>query len=43
LDAAMSKRSSCHIYAPALCEAAGFAERAAVETRRFNMIRSASE
>jgi hypothetical protein len=43
LDAAMSKRTSCHLYAPELCEAAGLAERAAVELRRFNMIRSASE
>ena len=43
LDAAMSKRSSCHLYAPDLCEAAGLADRAAVEVRRFNMIRSASE
>lgn len=43
LDAAMSKRPSCHLYAPALCEAAGLAERAAVETRRFNMIRGAGE
>jgi hypothetical protein len=43
VDAAMSQRASCHIYVPELCEAAGLAERAAVETRRFNMIRNASE
>ncbi|MET0534917.1 MAG: prenyltransferase [Steroidobacter sp.] len=43
LDAAMSSRESCHLYVPQLCEAAGLAERAAVEQRRFNMIRSAIE
>jgi len=43
LDAAISKRTDCHLYAPDLCEAAGLKERAEVETRRFNMIRSASE
>lgn len=43
LDAAMSKRPSCHLYAPALCEAAGLAERAAVEMRRFNMIRGTNQ
>jgi tetratricopeptide (TPR) repeat protein len=43
LDAAMSKRPDCHLYVPDLCEAAGLTERAAVEMRRFNMIRSASE
>jgi hypothetical protein len=42
LDAAMSKRTSCHLYVPELCEAAGLTDRAAVETRRFNMIRGAS-
>jgi tetratricopeptide (TPR) repeat protein len=43
IDAAMSKRPSCHLYTPELCEAVGLTERAAVETRRFNMIRGASE
>jgi hypothetical protein len=43
LDAAMGKRRACHLYAPDLCKAAGLADRAAVELRRFNMIRSASE
>lgn len=43
LDEALNKRASCHLYAPGLCEAAGLAERAAVETRRFNMTRSASK
>lgn len=41
LDAAIADRSPCRIYAPELCEAAGFPERAAVERRRFDMIISA--
>lgn len=43
LDTAMSERTSCHLYVPELCKAAGLSERAAVETRRFNMICNASE
>jgi hypothetical protein len=43
LDAAMSTRKSCHLYVPELCKAAGLTERANVEERRFNMIRSAIE
>ena len=39
LDAAVAGREGCRVYAPRLCEAAGFPERAAVEQRRFNMIR----
>lgn len=43
LDAAMSRRNACHIYVPQLCEAAGLPERAAIEMRRFEMIRSAGQ
>lgn len=39
LDAAIAKRQACRIYVPDLCEAAGFAERATFERRRFEMIR----
>jgi hypothetical protein len=38
LDAAVAKREPCRIYAPDLCEAAGLADRAAFERRRFEMI-----
>ncbi|MBL8267830.1 hypothetical protein [Steroidobacter sp.] len=38
LDAAMLKRSPCRIYAPDLCAAAGLADRAAIERRRFDML-----
>ena len=40
IDDAMSERKSCRIYVPALCEAAGDEKRAAVEQRRFDMLRS---
>jgi tetratricopeptide (TPR) repeat protein len=40
LDAALASRSPCAIYAPTLCEAAGLAERAAVERRRFELLRN---
>jgi hypothetical protein len=39
LDAAMTKRSPCRIYTPDLCAAAGLADRAAIERRRFDMLR----
>lgn len=39
IDKAMGKRSPCKLYAPDLCEAAGLADRAAIERRRFNMLR----
>ncbi len=38
LDAAISKRTPCRLYVPALCNAAGFSDRAAFEQRRFDMI-----
>jgi len=38
LDVAISKREPCRLYVPGLCEAAGFADRAAFERRRFDMI-----
>jgi tetratricopeptide (TPR) repeat protein len=38
LDAALARRPACRIYVPTLCEAAGLAERAAVELRRMNLI-----
>jgi hypothetical protein len=38
LDAAMTNRSPCRIYTPALCAAAGLADRAAIERRRFDML-----
>jgi hypothetical protein len=40
LDAAMAKLPGCSIYVPGLCEAAGQPERAAVEKRRFKMIKA---
>lgn len=39
LDEAMAKLPGCSIYVPGLCEDAGEPERAAVEERRFDMIR----
>ncbi len=38
LDAAVAAREPCRIYVPDLCEAAGLADRAAVEKRRFDML-----
>jgi hypothetical protein len=38
VDAAMQKRAPCRIYSPDLCAAAGLAERAAIERRRFTML-----
>jgi hypothetical protein len=38
LDVAMEKRAPCRIYAPDLCVAAGLADRAAIERRRFDML-----
>ena len=43
LDAAVAKREPCRIYAPDLCEAAGLADRAALERRRFEMIVSSEK
>jgi len=40
LDAAMAQLPGCNIYVPELCQAADQPERAAVEERRFNMIRA---
>jgi tetratricopeptide (TPR) repeat protein len=40
LDLAMAKRESCRVYSPDLCEAAGLADRATFERRRFGMITS---
>lgn len=39
VDQALRQRSECHIYAPALCEAAGLKDRAAMERRRFDMLK----
>lgn len=39
LDAAMAARPPCRIYVPDLCEAAGLADRAAIERRRFEMLK----
>lgn len=39
LDAAMLKRELCRIYIPDLCEAVGFADRAAIERRRYDILR----
>lgn len=41
LDSAMADRAPCCVYAPTLCKAAGFADRADMEQRRFDMIVSA--
>lgn len=38
LDKAMAKRSRCQLYAPDLCVAAGFATRARVDKRRFDLL-----
>jgi hypothetical protein len=38
LDAAMAQRAPCRVYAPDLCAAAGLADRAAFERRRFGML-----
>jgi hypothetical protein len=38
LDSAIALREPCRVYVPDLCEAAGLAERAAFERRRFAMI-----
>jgi hypothetical protein len=38
VDAAMAKRAPCRIYSPDLCAAAGLADRAAFERRRFDML-----
>lgn len=42
VDAAISLREPCRLYAPALCEAAGQTARAAVEKRRYDMIKAGS-
>lgn len=39
LDAAMAARAPCRIYVPDLCEAAGLADRAAIERRRFEILK----
>ena len=39
LDKALAKRGTCQLYAPDLCHAAGAYSRAAVERRRFDMLR----
>lgn len=41
LDQALQSREPCRIYSPDLCEAAGSAERARFEQRRFELLRSA--
>ena len=38
IDKALAERAPCKLYAPELCRAAGFEERAAVEQRRFEML-----
>ena len=38
LDAAVKSREPCRIYSPDLCTAAGLADRADVERRRFSML-----
>lgn len=40
LDRALAARSRCSLYAPSLCEAAGLSERAAIERRRFELLRA---
>lgn len=40
LDRAMATRTECSVYVPALCEAAGALDRAAVERRRFDLLRN---
>jgi tetratricopeptide (TPR) repeat protein len=38
VDAAIARRTPCRIFAPDLCAAAGLADRAAFERRRFEML-----
>lgn len=38
IDRAMEALENCQIYAPTLCEKAGFSERSEVEERRFNLL-----
>lgn len=40
LDRAIAARSPCNIYTPDLCEAAGLGGRAAIERRRFELLRT---
>ena len=40
IDEGISKREQCSIYVPDLCEAVGLKDRAAVEQRRFNLLRN---
>ena len=42
VDAAMAKRAPCRIYSPDLCAAAGLADRAAFERRRFDMLQQSA-
>jgi tetratricopeptide (TPR) repeat protein len=38
LDRAVAKRNRCQLYAPDLCVAAGFAARASIDRRRFDLL-----
>lgn len=40
LDRAIAARKPCSLYVPSLCEAAGAMERAAVERRRYELLRN---
>ena len=40
LDRSVKQVTSCEVYVPDLCEAAGETDRARVERRRFDMLRS---
>ena len=40
IDRAIAARPACTLYAPDLCEAAGLRDRAAVETRRFDLLKN---
>lgn len=40
IDRALAKRSPCKLYAPDLCAAAGYDERARIERRRFDLLRN---
>ena len=40
LDEAIAQKTSCQIYAPSLCEAAGHQRRAEIDRRRFDMLSS---
>jgi len=42
IDAAMAQRAPCRIYSPDLCAAAGLADRAAFERRRFDMLQQSA-